>query len=464
MDKLTIYHHLPNLLKTIAASFKGYQLQRIRYSDYTDTLVEEAIEREKWDSNRWQTYQQVSIDRILEYAAKEVPFYRSLWDKRKQNGDKASIHYLENWPILHKEELRSSPEAFIAENVNRNKLILDHTSGTSGVPLRLWFDQSAIRQWFALFEARWRGWYSLTRKDRWALFGGQLIIPFERKKPPFWVWNYGMNQLYMSTYHISPAFAYNYLDAIKRYEIKYIYGYASSLYRLAKISNEQGFQSLSNIRAVISNAEPLYSYQRKMISQIFGCPVYNTYGQSENVFGGSECLSGNLHFWPEIGYPEIMDISHDSPKLENDMGRLICTGLINFAMPLIRYDVGDLLRLNSKNPQCNCGRKMPIIKEIQGRMEDMIVTRDGRWIEGPDTVFQDDWPIREVQIIQESYELIKVLVVPSTGYNQKTTKNIEDGLKKRVGDIEIKVEKVNQIPSGRNGKRKLIVSHLGQPK
>jgi phenylacetate-CoA ligase len=93
----------------------------------------------------------------------------------------------------------------------------DHTSGTTGSALNLWAKAESVKYWYALNEARCRRWYCVTRSDRWAILGGQLIVPFGQRRPPFWVWNAGMNQLYMSSYHLAPELTKSYLDALVKY-------------------------------------------------------------------------------------------------------------------------------------------------------------------------------------------------------------------------------------------------------
>lgn len=366
---------------------------------------------------------------------------------------------LKNWPVLHKEDLRANGHAFLAEGVNPRRLVLDHTSGTTGVPLRLWMSHEAVVTWYALFEARWRNWYGLSRRDRWGILGGQLIVPFGRVKPPFWVFNAGMNQLYLSTFHISPVFTPSYIQAIKDHKLVYLLGYASSLYDLARFALEQKL-AMPALKMILSNAEPLYRYQREIISQAFHCPVIDTYGQAENVCAASECSTGRMHLWPEVGIAEILDLSLDQPARSGETGRLVCTGLMNAAMPLVRYEVGDCAHFPAAQTGCACGRTLPVIGGIEGRTEDMIVTQDGRRIEGPDTVFQADWPIREAQIIQESLDLIRVCVIPAPGFDSKTVDLLVSGLQDRVGNIEIRVEQVAEIPRNKTGKRKVIVSRV----
>ena len=201
---LKAYQHAPYPLKVMAASAWGYYLRWWRYGPETERLVTEAREREYWSPEHWQTWQENRLGYVLHRAATRVPYYREQWAERRRRGDCASWEYLENWPILEKEPLRQNPEAFVADDCNVHHMIEDHTTGTTGTPLTLWLSQKTMRAWYALFEARWRRWYGVNRHDRWAHIGGQLVIPVERREPPFWVWNSALHQLYLSSYHLAP--------------------------------------------------------------------------------------------------------------------------------------------------------------------------------------------------------------------------------------------------------------------
>lgn len=458
---LSLYNALPYSIKVIAVSLWGLHLNNIRYAKDVDEMVEQALARENWSANQWKNWQENQLSLILHHAATKVPYYRDQWAARRRKGDRASLEYLENWSILHKEDLRTFGNAFISDDADRRRLVLDHTSGTTGVPLKIWVSPEGVHKWYSLFEARWRRWYGLSRHDRWGMLGGQLVVPFSRSKPPFWVWNAGMHQLYLSTFHISPKFVPAYFEAMAQHKIVYLLGYASSLYDVARIALDQGLQA-PPLKAVLSNAEPLYDFRREIISRAFKCPVIDTYGQAEFVCAASECTEGHLHLWPEVGVQELYKLNTDEPIGMDQTGRLICTGLLNFGMPLIRYELGDTAVFGNFQSSCLCGRTLPIIGGIEGRTEDAIITPDGRVVE-PDTVFQADYPIRGGQIIQETLDEIRVLVVPAPGFNSQTMKSLVAGLQARIGNMKVMVEQVDEIPRTKAGKRQVIVSKLNDP-
>src|SRR4051812_8578393 len=102
---LNFYHRLPPASKSLIASMRGYYLSRLRYDKRTEKLVERALERDRWSDEQWSDWSSERLSFVLERAASKVPYYRKMWSDRRRKGDKASWHYLENWPILEKSVL-----------------------------------------------------------------------------------------------------------------------------------------------------------------------------------------------------------------------------------------------------------------------------------------------------------------------------------------------------------------------
>lgn len=449
---LRIYHRLPAASRSVVASVRGYYLSRWRYDKFTERLVDEALERDAWTEKQWEEWRAERLSYILDRAATRVPFYRQMWEVRRRNGDKASPSYLENWPVLEKSVLRSRSREFIADDRSTSRMFHDHTSGTTGGQLDLWFDRQAVKQWYALFEARCRRWNGVSRHDRWAILGGQLVTPVRQQKPPFWIWNAGMNQLYLSSYHLSPPLIRHYLQAIVRYRIKYILGYPSAIYSLALEALKLRRRDLK-MDVIITNAEPLYQHQREAITEAFSCPVRETYGMAEVVAAASECDHGRLHLWPDVGI--IEQGASAGPAGSAD---LICTGLINADMPLIRYRVGDRGKLSADN--CACGRDLPLLESIDGRSDDVLITADGREVGRLDPIFKNRLPIIEAQIIQESLTTIRIRYVPAANFTDAALRMLTKAVRERLGDVDVVYERHSEIPRTARGKFRAVISNL----
>jgi phenylacetate-CoA ligase len=380
-----------------------------------------------------------------------------MWGKRRRHGYKGSPDVLENWPVLEKEALRHHPEAFVADDCDPHRMWHEHTSGTTGKSLDLWMSRDTMKAWYALFEARGRSWYGVSRRDRWAILGGQLVTPVARRVPPFWVWNGAFRQLYMSSYHLAPDLIPHYLQALSRFRVKYLFGYTSALYSLAQEALHLGRNDLE-IEVAITNAEPLFQHQRQTIEEAFGCPVRETYGMSEIVVGASECEAGTLHLWPEAGIVEVMEGELAAPP--GTTGDLICTGLLNADMPLIRYRVGDRGKMPPTQEECSCGRRLPALGSVEGRTDDVLYTADGRRIGRLDPVFKGRLPVREAQIIQERLNRVRVRFVPAPGYTPDAGISIAERLRDRMGPIEVVLDPVDEIPRTNNGKFRAVINAL----
>jgi len=455
---LSIYHSLPPRLRSWAASLRGLQLRNWRYGADAERLVSEVLERESWSAEKWGRWREERLAFILHRAATMVPFYREEWARRRRRGNQASWEYQENWGLLEKESVRRNPHAFLAEDCDRRRMIPERTSGTTGKPLDLWLSRETTRAWYALFEARGRRWRGVSRFEPWAILGGQAVVPARANRPPFWVWNAPMKQLYLSANHISGRNVASYVEAMERYGVTHLVTYSSSAALLAREIAKQGLR-VKGMRAVITNAEPLLRSQREEMRRGFDCEARETYGLCEIAAAASECDEGGLHLWPEAGWIETLNDDDDFPAPPGAAGRLVCTGLLNADMPLIRYITGDRLRPADRDASCRCGRSLPLIAGIEGRANDMLIARDGRRVYWLDPVFYG-LPLSEAQIVQKSLELIHVRYLPAAGFDQTTAKTIADRLRARMGDVEVKMEPSREIPRNPNGKFQAVVCEI----
>ena len=452
---LKAYHRLPSAGRSLAVSIHGRRLNAWRYGPETERLVDEAREREQWGPEKWHAWTGERLARLLHRAATQVPYYREQWAKRRREGDRRSWDHLSNWPPLNKSIVRQCPDAFIAEDCDRRKMYAESTSGTTGTPLKIWWSREATRAWFALFEARIRRWHGVSGEDRWAMLGGQVVIPIWQTRPPFWVWNEPMHQLYLSSFHLSSDSARCYLEAMQRYQIKYVLGYSSSLHILARESRHCP-DAIPDCRAVITNAEPLHDTQRDAIVAAFGCPVRETYGMAELVGSASECEHGKLHLWPEVG---VMESRNAEQQFGNEPGDFVCTGLLNADMPLIRYVVGDSGSPPRWDAQCQCRRSLPVIDRVHGRSNDMLLTRDGRKVFWLNPVFYG-LPVEEAQIIQDRLDQVRVRYTASPDFSERALRTIRDRLQARLGPVQVLTEPVARIPREANGKFRAVVCNV----
>lgn len=451
---LSLYHRLPHWTKTLAASAQGWRLDHLRYGPDTPELVAQAHARENFSHAQWHEWQAIRLKPLLRAASLYVPHYRDYW---KTEAGTPACEDIGNWPVLDKQELRADPDRFLSSLADRRSLQHTFTSGSTGTPLKVYWSSDSARRWYSLFEARWRNWHGLNRQDRWAIIGGKQVVRPNAAKPPFWVFNHGMNQLYFSAYHLSPQTAPAYVSALAEYGVRYIYSYTSGVYALAQFILESGLAP-PKLDVVITNAEPLFAHQRALIEKAFGCPVRETYGMAEMVAGAGECSQGRLHLWPDAAYHEVLGATGSIAS--HGSGQLLGTALLNPDMPLIRYRIGDTVTISDDDVRCDCGRTLPILEKVEGRNDDLLLTRDGRRIGRLDPIFKSDFPIREAQIVQKSLAVCELNIVPAPGYSEAVGREIIHELRARMGEIVVNVNLLQHIPRAANGKLKSVVCEL----
>jgi phenylacetate-CoA ligase len=455
-SNLGVFHSLPYPLRVVTASLRGYQLRYRRYGGgRTDEMVQETLERDFWSPRHWKNWRDEQLGRLLHRAATRVPWYRAMWEQRRRKGDSASWEYLENWPVLEKDEFRRNSRMFVADDRNPKDLVHLVTSGTTGSPTDIWESHAVKRRWYAQFEARCRVWHGVSRHNRWAHLGGKQVAPMGAATPPYWVWNHGLKQLYLSSYHLIPSEIPHYARAIREHDIDYLLGYPSSLYELARgILNSRAVAP--RLKLVITDAEPLRPHQRRIISQAFGCPVRESYGMVEIAAAGSECECGAMHLWPDTGVVETFD--GQSPAPAGGAGDFVCTGLVNTDMPLIRFRVGDRGAIGDDDG-CACGRTLPVIRSIEGRISDMLVTMDGRRLApaNVECIYDDSYPIVEAQLLQHSLTNVTLRYVPAPGFTGETAAALERSVRYHLGPVDVTMERMEKIPRGPNGKMRAVV-------
>jgi phenylacetate-CoA ligase len=260
-----------------------------------------------------------------------------------------------------------------------------------------------------------------------------------------------------SSYHLSKVNLRAYYDALQRLRPPEIIGYPSSLFALATYVLEQGLEPLRP-HVVFTTAETLLAHQRPALERAFGATVADQYGCTEMSLFVSQCEMGTYHLHPEHGILEVL-LPDGKPAPEGTPGEAVCTGLVNMAMPLLRYQLGDRVVL-SKRP-CACGRSFPVIEEILGRMDDVLITPSGRPLGRLDPIFKPLSGIREAQILQVSRDRLLVRLATEPAFTTRDRESLLHELRKRIGDeMAIDLEFVPRIPKEHNGKFRAVVSLL----
>jgi phenylacetate-CoA ligase len=271
-----------------------------------------------------------------------------------------------------------------------------------------------------------------------------------------------MNRKRISAFDMSEKSMEEYYETCKRFKPKFLYGYTSALYKFAQyLQDNNKVRHLLNLKVVISSSETLYGHQRRLLEEVFGCKVANEYGTAEVGIIAFECPHGGMHITSENVYVELL--RNGQPVKEGQTGEVVVTGLRNYAMPLIRYKLGDLATRSAKS--CPCGRGLPLLESIQGRDNDMVVTSNGNVLHSEIFAYinrdliEEGFLVKEFKITQKARDKLKVLVLK--GVKENVIEAMRRKIEERVGgNIKIDFEPVEKIPLEKSGKVRYFTSEL----
>ena len=188
-----------------------------------------------------------------------------------------------------------------------------------------------------------------------------------------------------------------------------------------------------------------------------GCKIFEEYSTVENAIFASECEHGGLHVSSDAGVVEILR-PDGTPCDPGEVGEVVATSFMRRYQPFIRYRLGDMAAW-ATDP-CPCGRELPCLQEVVGRIEDVVVGPDGRQMVRFHGIFVNQPNVVEGQIIQEALDRIRTKVVPTANFGQLDVEEIQQRVRQRLGDVEVLVECVPEIPRTSAGKFKAVVSEL----
>jgi len=417
-------------------------------------------EQQQWlPESRIRELQLTKLRRLLGHAAATVPHFRELAASR---GDLAaattSLENLADLPIVSKQQIRDRYADFVSETAGADN-IRKSTGGSTGDPFQFQYDRDSE---YRRLAAMWRGY-------RW---GGADI---GCRSAFIWSWPFagktGWRLLREQAYHTVLGRRYfnifeladDNLPAVAQrlalFRPEVIVTYVSGGLTLARWMIENRF-SFPAPRGVLTGAEALHEADRKILSQAFGAPVFNTYGGREFMLLASECeRHQGLHITADQLILETVDAA--GRPVVGTPGRVLITDLHNYGMPFVRYENGDLAVIDPE--PCNCGRGLPLLKYVEGRVADVVRLPDGRRLTGLYFVhmFKDLSAARFYKITQLSPGALRVQIVPMRAEGADLVERVKAMLQPDLGPkVELAVEIVSDIPLTPAGKRRIVESRV----
>jgi phenylacetate-CoA ligase len=418
-------------------------------------------EASQWlDAEGIAALQWAKLKRLIDHCWREVPYYRRRWTEIGITPEdiRSPLDYAE-LPILTKPEIREHFDALQAPSL-RSGMLYKTTGGSTGEPLKFGYTRESYERRTA---AMWRGYgWAGARMGRRTLYlwGLALEGPMKPRQIKDRIYHGAFNRRMLNAFLMSESRMPEYAAEINAFRPDVIVGYAGPLLRMAEWILAEGF-SIQRPKSILSAAEALHEVQRKVIEKAFGCPVFNTYGCREFMLIASECEQHDgLHLSADHLRVELVNLQ--STPSGDRMGEIAVTDLHNYGMPLLRYANGDLA--TPAAGVCPCGRGLPLLKRVDGRKLDTLLTTDGHLLPGEYIVyaFLNVPCIKRYQVVQRELGTLDITIVPDVGFGESTKTLIREEVAKAVGDsMAIRFHLAEDIPPSASGKFRVAIREIG---
>ncbi|GMV56023.1 MAG: hypothetical protein AMXMBFR6_18280 [Betaproteobacteria bacterium] len=434
--------------------------ERLKGHDTLAARVE--LERSQWLSPEALRAMQVArLRALLKHAAARVPYYRNLFARigfdPEAVRDLAALHHL---PVLTKELIRTHFEELRADDAHH--VAMFSTTGSSGDPLRFLIGRRRVSRDVA---AKWRAtrWWDVDIGDR-EIVAWSSPIELGRQDRIKGLRDRLLRTRLVPAIALTPARLDAFVGEILDFRPRMLFGYPSALALVAQHARAQGVSlDRRGIQVAFVTAERLYPHQRDAIEQVFGCRVANGYGGRDAGFLAHECPAGQLHITAEDVIIEVVG-PDGRPRPPGEVGQVVVTHLHSHEFPFIRYVNGDLAALSAD--RCACGRGLPSIAEVHGRVNEFLVASSGARVLGVAfAMLLRDMPgVLQFKIIQHALAEVELQLVRGPDFDAGRSKPlIERQFRNFLGDdLKLRVVEVGEIVPEPTGKYRYVVNRIAE--
>jgi phenylacetate-CoA ligase len=423
--------------------------RRLRRTQYEPA---EVIEARQWEA----------VQAILRHAYVTVPFYRERFDQAGiAPEDITAPEDLLRVPVLTKADIRRHAATMLSWEYRREDLHRKETSGSTGVPLVIYVDDES-HQWKRACTLRadeWSGWRFGERVAR--LWGDP---PYLRRGWRGRLRNWLLERAtWMDTLKLDESALAAFARRLRRRPPALLFGHAHSVYLFAEYLRGTS-EAAIRPRGIITTAMVLHAWQRRRIEEVFGCRVTNRYGCEEVSLIACECEEhSGLHVNADSLYVELL--RDGIPARPGEPGSVVITDLTNRAMPLIRYQVGDVAVPAGR--RCQCGRGLPLLEQVEGREADYVTLPSGELISGISLTdhFACQIPgVVQLQIIQEAVDYLRFRLVRGPDFGPHSLERMRALVVERFGPgVGYECQFVERIPQEPSGKYRFCISKVPNP-
>jgi len=418
-----------------------------------------ALSRDTLETEQWR-----NLKNMLEHAYENVPYYRRAYRQAGISPD--DIHApmdMVKLPTLTRQDIRVHGGELLADGVVQNTLVESGTGGTISSPITIYLSPECMDLRLAATIA-FNKWFGYELGDKAVLFWGAAQdfpkldgIHAVKSK----VRNFLTSRIrWMPTSYLDDPIMAEYYEQLQTYKPAVIQAYPTPLYLFAKFMAEHNLSYRP--KTITVAAEPMYDYQREMIESVFQCKVFDWYGSRELGHMASECrLHNGLHINAHHLFVEVIS---GGKQVYDSEGTLVVTDLRNEAMPLIRYEIGDVGVISKR--LCSCGSALPILEHVSGRLVDTFLTRSGGCVPGvalTNRIIKDCRGIEQMQIVQRDFELFTIRIVKGKAFSENTLTTLNAALRAYFKtDVNVEHEFVSSIPLEKSGKSRFCICEMGQ--
>lgn len=395
---------------------------------------------------------------LLSYAGDECPFYRDRFRVAGLDPKNITLGDLGALPALTKQDIQAHREEMTASSFPEEARIRNQTGGSTGSPLQFYVDKERINSRMASTE-RHNLWAGLRPGDWCAhLWGARLDQLNDGGWRAHWRNALLYRRIELNTSSIRESDWAGFIADIRARRPRFLLAYANSAVLFAEHLERKGILDI-RFDAIITTAEVLLPEQRVYIEKYLGGRVFNRYGCREVSIIASEC---GQHSGMHVNADALLVELVPDASVPKGSGKIVVTDLLNRSMPLIRYEIGDVGRW-SDIKLCACGRGLPLLADVQGRITDFLTLADGRKISGPSlTLVVADMPdVQQVQFVQKDVNSIVLRVVPGQGYGEATRSELRKRLGLYLQSVAImEIEETMNIQSETSGKYRFVVNEM----
>ncbi len=416
------------------------ELERTQY------LHEEALRKRQWER----------FHSIIRYAYENNSFYKNRLDEVGVHPEDINApEDIKKIPILTKEEIRRNTLKMISNGFSTDNLLKFKTGGSTGKPLDIYITEecSEMRNACARRHDRWAGWE--MGDPIGAVWGNPILLKDIKSKLKNWLLT---PTIYLDTMSVTEESVKKFDKECHKAKPTLLFGHSHSLFILSQYVQHLSIKFI-HPKGIISSCMMLLPHERKTIEDIFGVRVFDRYGCEEVSLIASECeRHEGMHLNIEHLFVEFLkdDGSYAAP---GEPGNIIVTDLMNRAMPFIRYQIEDVGVPTDR--KCSCGRGLPLMEKVSGRVADFLIKKDGTKVSGVSLIentLTKIQGIEQMQIIQESLEIICIKLVSGGKFNEERKITLLRYFQDLFGPgTDIRIESVAVIKPEKSGKYRFSI-------